>query len=120
MSPKEFELSQSVLQFLIVHQEHFTLDISPPLDDSPRSPEPRALANHVRPMPRRRTTTEDPGLINDNGAPMSPITEDPLDRPNPRNHIKRSLTLPTRRKGAAGDDPPRVLRKRRLPRDKDA
>lgn len=159
MSPKEFELSQSVLEFLIAHQDHFMLDISPSLDDTVRSPRPHAqsadvvpssaeeishispsswnLVNHisVRPMARRRTTTgrrhltypffasrihthlsENPGLINVNVVPiqMSPVTEHPLDRPG--DGIKRSRTMPTRRKGADGEAPPRVLRKqRRIP-----
>ncbi|KAG6900790.1 hypothetical protein C0993_000109 [Termitomyces sp. T159_Od127] len=72
------------------------------------------------------TASKDPELISVNGAPMSPITEHPLDRPNPRDSIKRSRTMPTRRKGADGEDLPRLLRKQRRvrptspPRDKNA
>ncbi|KAG6862502.1 hypothetical protein C0995_000050 [Termitomyces sp. Mi166 len=139
MSPKEFELSQSVLEFLIAHQDHFMLDIPPPPNGAVKSPklqnqDTARSADEIsdisrgswqpvnrfsRPMSRRRTTTsrEDLGVIGDNGgSPMSPVPEHPSDRPNPRDGLKRSRTVPSRKKGADGEDLPRVLRKpRRVP-----
>ncbi|KAG5339820.1 Rho-GTPase-activating protein 5 [Termitomyces sp. T112] len=144
-SPKEFELSQSVLEFLIAHQDYFMLDIPSPPNGSVQSPRPQTQDAHVilsssdeeisdlgpgnwrqisaRPMSRRRTTTsrEDPGIISGSGSPVSPVPEHSLARPNAHDGIRRSRTMPVRKKGVDGEDPPRVLRKQRrvlaTPRD---
>ncbi|GLB40328.1 putative GTPase-activator protein for Rho-like GTPases [Lyophyllum shimeji] len=140
LSPGEHALSQQVLEFLIAHQDHFMLDIPPPPTNSPGSPPPVLsdaeditvvpssdeelshvgggwkLVNRVRPsIARRRTTvdsTESHGKLNEGS--MSPVPESPSDSIAPA--MKRSRTLPSRRKGGAasdGEDHPRVLRKQK-------
>ncbi|KAG6856904.1 hypothetical protein H0H87_012486 [Tephrocybe sp. NHM501043] len=142
LSPQEFELSQNVLQFLIAHQDHFMLDIPPPprgavpstkksMEDVigvPSSDEESSnvgpggwkLVNQSKPpLSRRRTTSskDDTAVTSDHEGPRSPLStvpESPLsDRPNLREAMKRSRTLPTRRKGVDGEELPRVLRKQK-------
>ncbi|KAG6819526.1 hypothetical protein H0H93_011029 [Arthromyces matolae] len=144
MSPKEFELSQSVLEFLIAHQDHFMLDIPPPPNGALQSARPHAqenedvllvpssdeessnvgpggwkLVNKIKPsLSRRRTTAtskEDTSSHSDGGRkPMSPVPEN-ITTERSNSGIKRSRTLPIRRRGADGEDPPRVLRKPKRP-----
>jgi len=139
MSPGEHALSQKVLEFLIAHQDHFMLDIPPPPIDSLGSPPPALsdieditvvpssdeeqshvgggwkLVNRVRPSISRRRTTADSsdshGILNEGS--MSPVPESPSGNSAPV--MKRSRTLPSRRKGSAsdGEEHPRVLRKQK-------
>jgi len=139
MSPGEHALSQQVLEFLIAHQDHFMLDIPPPPTDRLGSPPPAQsdieditvvpssdeeqsnvgggwkLVNRVRPPVSRRRTTIDSsdshGILTEGS--MSPVPESPSEKS--AHGVKRSRTLPSRRKGNAsdGDEQPRVLRKQK-------
>ncbi|RDB26167.1 Rho-GTPase-activating protein 5 [Hypsizygus marmoreus] len=131
MSPGEHALSQKVLEFLIAHQDWFMLDIpSPP----PRKPPPPPTFSEVddsnvapssgddqstggwgsdRPLlPRRRTTMESsdtPGSLAE--VELSPVLESPVGQVI--FGVKRSNTLPSRRKGSSteGEERAHVLRK---------
>jgi len=129
MLPKEHQLSQNVLEFLIAHQDWFMLDIPPP--PQPSISTVHRLTDDVDIMPssddevgggwklvnrsdsmkirRRRTMTERSGghgslkeRIDDE---LSPVTESPpLDSPvHASGSIKRSRTLPPRSKTGADD-----------------
>ncbi|KAF5382185.1 hypothetical protein D9615_004438 [Tricholomella constricta] len=142
MSPGEHALSQRVLEFLIAHQDNFMLDIPPPPPNSMGSPPPALsdieditvvpssdeeqshvggggwkLVSRVRPsIPRRRTTADSSdsrGILNEGS--MSPVPESPSSEKPGSPGVKRSRTLPSRRKGATpdGEERARVLRKQK-------
>ncbi|KAG5646980.1 hypothetical protein DXG03_001703 [Asterophora parasitica] len=149
MSPGEHALSQRVLEFLIEHQDHFMLDIPPPplnslgtpppplsdIDDImviPSSDEEQThvggggwkLVNRVRPSVVRRRTTVDSaesynrGILNEGN--MTPVPEGPSsEKHRSPGGVKRSRTLPSRRKGfgtppdSQGEERARVLRKQK-------
>ncbi|KAJ6520910.1 Rho GTPase activation protein [Mycena vulgaris] len=129
MSPTEHNLSQQVLEFLIAQQDWFMLDIPPPPQHEPGSPQSwddellvvddenspvggawNLVGTGAPPMTRRRTTVDSTDASRREGD-LSPVTESPEDA---GASVTRRRTLPSGRRAAAeGDHRPKVLRKQK-------
>ncbi|KZT29820.1 Rho GTPase activation protein [Neolentinus lepideus HHB14362 ss-1] len=134
LSPKEHQLSQDVLEFLIAHQDWFILDIPPPPDStSPGAPKsPHSLDDDIGVVPssdddqsyvgggwrlvgkdrrlkvqRRRTTTERTDLAGKSPERgLAPVSESPTLGEGGGASVTRSRTLPSTRSRVSGDSSP--------------
>ncbi|KAJ7707422.1 Rho GTPase activation protein [Mycena rosella] len=128
MSPTEHNLSQRVLEFLIAQQDWFMLDIPPPPDHEPGSPDLwdedvivddehstgawNLVPKEAPPMTRRRTTVDSTDTSRGDGD-LSPVNESPGDA---GASVTRRRTLPSGRRAAVpaeGEHRPKVLRKQK-------
>ncbi|KAJ7168453.1 Rho GTPase activation protein [Mycena filopes] len=125
MSPTEHDLSQRVLEFLIAQQDWFMLDIPPPPQNEPGSPESWDvdagvdevvdddhspvggawnLVTTTPPMTRRKTTADSSSLDvprSERDGDLSPVAESPGvgadGEPLGGASVTRRKTLPTRK-----------------------
>ncbi|TFK46072.1 RhoGAP-domain-containing protein [Heliocybe sulcata] len=124
LSPKEHQLSQDVLEFLIAHQDWFILDIPPPPDStSPGTPGSPNSLDDLGVVPssdddqsyigggwrlvgkdkrlkvqRRRTTTERTDLLGKSPERgLAPVSESPTHAEGGGASVTRSRTLPSTR-----------------------
>ncbi|EPQ54208.1 Rho GTPase activation protein [Gloeophyllum trabeum ATCC 11539] len=130
LSPKEHQLSQDVLEFLIAHQDWFILDIPPPPDSaSPGAPGSPASEEDIAVVPssdddqsyvgggwrlvgkdkrlkvqRRRTTTERTDLVAKSPERgLAPVSESPTLGEGAGASVTRSRTLPSTRSRVSAD-----------------
>ncbi|KAF8632236.1 hypothetical protein AX15_001988 [Amanita polypyramis BW_CC] len=110
LSPREHSLSQRVLEFLIVHQDWFMLDISPPTqtEKGSRSSTPRPGHNLVLvPSKDSEKGEEENGWYHVDraavGPPMMVRRKTTLEHRTETSHIDAAFRLETRDKPTDGD-----------------